>query len=177
MELRMDSLKEFLVALEKEHASNGTLSEVELFRKLASLDAIKKFTGELEKLITKYRAPLEEQALARFEQLGINNFNIDGRTIYLHREWWAKSKDPEHMAETIAALKACDETAPFVKETFNTQSLSAYFRERRLGYEEALEHVESDGNFTPRLFPTPELEATIDFSEKVSVRSRQGGGK
>lgn len=176
----MDSLKEFLVALEKEHASNGELSEVELFRKLASLDAIKKFTGELEKLITKYRAPLEEQALARFEQLGINNFNIDGRTIYLHREWWAKARRcercqfektacAEHTDAVLQALRGYEETEVFVKPTWNTSSVSEYFRLRR----KAIDDEETDGS----LFPTPALEATIDFSEKVSVRSRQGGGK
>ncbi len=143
----------------------GDLTEVELFRKLALLDKLKSLNAAMEKMITQLRAPLEEQALSRFEQLGVNNFNIDGRTIYVQREWWAKSK--ENVADTIAALKACPETAPFVKETFNTQTLSAYFRERRLANEELDEP----------LYPTPELEATVDFSEKVTVRSRQGGGR
>jgi hypothetical protein len=166
----MENLNEFLATVERDHSTNEELSEVELFRKLARLDALKKFAGELEKMITKVRAPLEEQALSRFEQMGINNFNIDGRTVYLHREWWAKSKDG-NVERTIAALKACEETAPFVKETFNTQSLSAYFRERRLALEGDV--ADHDG----ALYPTQAIEDAVDFSEKISVRSRQGGGK
>ncbi len=164
------------------------LTEVQLFRKLAVLDSLKQINGFIEKALVKIRAPLEEQALGRFETLGINNFNIDGRTVYLHREWWAKSKDPEKVWVTIEALKACEETAPFVKETFNTQTVSAYFRERRIALEEATDELEqrrAEGEETPedfilglpKLFPTPALEATIDFSEKTSVRSRAGSGK
>lgn len=166
-------------------------------RRLVTLDALKSLNSTLEKLIAKYRTPLEEQMLGMFEKLGINNFNVDGRTVYLHREWWAKAKDPENVAATVAALKACDYTDPFVKEGFNTQSLSAYFRERRVAREEAIAQVaekcaEAGVTFdeeqlemysrryhvhVPDLFPTPALMQTVDFSEKTSVRSRAGGGK
>ena len=167
-------------------------------RRLVTLDALKSLNSALEKLLAKYRGPLEEQRLLMFEHLGINNFNVDGRTVYLHREWWAKAKDPENVAITVAALKACEDTDPFVKEGFNTQSLSAYFRERRIARDEAIAQVaekcaeagiafEEDGESlllysrrfhidVPSLFPTASLAATVDFSEKTSVRSRKGGG-
>ena len=98
------NLSELLQTVESEYSDPSNLSEVDLFRKLAGLDALKKMTADLERLITKLRAPLEEQALTRFEQMGINNFNIDGRTVYLHREWWAKAS--RACREAIAALKA-----------------------------------------------------------------------
>lgn len=155
-------------------------------RRLVILDNLKQINSATEKLLAKLRAPLEEELLGMFEKLGTNNFNIDGRTVYLHREWWAKTAEGHSVEEALAALKACDETAVFVKESFNTQTLSAYFRERRAASEAACdaadEYTAEHGGLTkelleaiPPLFPTPELANVLDFSEKTSVRSRQGG--
>lgn len=198
---------ELLKAIEgtflKEPEVEGDELKFSKLRKLVLLDQLKAVNKATEKLISELRAPLETEIMAMLEQLGTNNFNIDGRTVYLHREFWAKVKEFAPVGEdasswravmaerALQALKANEETRPFVKESFNTQTLSAYFRERRVKHDEEFEQMESraveDGVImteteieerieTP-IFPTSELAAVLDFSEKTSIRSRTGGGK
>lgn len=173
---------------EPEPAYNTDADGVSLaaLRRLVVLDALKSINSAIEKKIAAIRAPLEAEMLAMFEQIGTNNFNIDGRTVYVHHEWWAKSKSPENAQAAIDALKAFPETEVFVKETFNTQTLSAYFRERRVKHDEEFNKLDEDlaerghslteeeieARLETHIFPTPRIADALDFSEKITVRSR-----
>ena len=71
---------------------------------------------------------LEEVLLTQFEQDGIQNMNIDGRTVYLHRQLWASAEDKDNERAT-QALKAAG-LGDMVAERFNTQTLSSWVREQ-----------------------------------------------
>ena len=72
--------------------------------------------------------PLLEEM--QMEQLSSLPITVDGEkiTIYIHNQVWAKAKDGDKDAVT-KVLKRCG-LKDYVSETYNTNSLSAYVRER-----------------------------------------------
>ena len=79
----------------------------------------------------------------------------DRVTLYIHRQLWVKPKDGDKGA-VIRTLKRCG-LSDFVSEGYNTNSLSAYVRERI-------------GNGQP-LQPT--LAEVVRVDESVSIRGRR----
>ena len=99
---------------------------------------------------------LQETLLTEFEQLGMENTRIDGTTVYVHRQTWAKPAGGDHPT-LAAALKELG-MPELAKETVNSQTLSAYVRE--------LESVDE---------PLPDrLKPLIEISEVFSLRTRRG---
>lgn len=102
----------------------------DLMKKFIKLDqAIKKREGEVDAL-KKEKGPLEEELLRRFQEGGIASMkSTAGVTVALRRDLWSGAaegnKDALH-----AALKALPDTAHMVKETVNSQTFSAWVRER-----------------------------------------------
>jgi hypothetical protein len=78
--------------------------------------------------------PLAEQIAEEFEESGTQRENVDGLTVYLSYQMWARPKDGD-MPKLVDALKN-NGMGDLVQETVNINSLSAVVRER---YKECVE--------------------------------------
>lgn len=143
---------------EEQHAADDvagmpTLDTARLNR-LVELDRERRQLENRIKEINSERGRLEEKILDEMQHAGVQNMNIGGATVYLHRQLWARPRDGNKQA-VIAALHEAglDE---YVSETFSTQSLSAYVRELD-SYDEPL---------------PPELEEVVQVDEVFKVRTR-----
>jgi hypothetical protein len=149
----------------------------DLVRKFIELDEQKRtHEGALEK-VKKQLALLETELMARFEHSGMQRLNVDGVTVYLHRQIWAKAANGDHVTATHA-LKEVG-LGHMVEERFNAQTLSAWVRERKRETEEALR--DDDPNHKPVVLAPEELRkvlgepltSALDISEKFSLRTRK----
>ena len=86
--------------------------EVELKAKLSEVQDEK---GEVQKNILSY-----------YERQGITSLTVDGKTMYVNRQLWARTAGA--MPDVVAALEAVG-MGTLVKQTVSTQSLSSYCRE------------------------------------------------
>lgn len=95
---------------------------------------------------------LEESLLEQFGEAGISSVRAEGGTVSLSRQLWATCADGDY-SRACAALHAAglDE---FVQPRFNSNTLSAYFRE-----------LDRDGRPIPKA-----LEGAIDVAERFSLR-------
>jgi hypothetical protein len=109
-------------------------------------DALEKTKAEL--------AQLEPRLVDYFTKNGITSMKVDKTTVFFHRQTWANAADGDY-ERANSALKAAG-LGHFVKEGFNTQTLSAYYRE-----------LEQEG-----ISPPEELKDAIKVTEKVSLRTR-----
>ena len=80
------------------------------------------------KAFKKDKEDRERELLAIFEQLGIQNININGKTVHLHRQMFARAA-PGKKEELIAVLKA-EGLGDLVGKTVNASQLSGWVRER-----------------------------------------------
>lgn len=103
-------------------------------------------------------AQLQDKLLKDFEREGVANLTVDGRTVYLHRQLWARARPEVERHEITSALKRAG-LGQFVSESFNMQTLSAWVRELEAA-EEAL---------------PPELSDVLTTSEVWSLRVRKAG--
>lgn len=86
-------------------------------------------------LLKKQIAPIEAELLDEYAAEGVRSKGTqDGATVYLTRKIWARATDLGKPA-ACAALKRAG-LGDYVEEGFNTNSLSAYFRERAKELEE-----------------------------------------
>lgn len=122
---------------------------------IALCDAIESTETTLKALKAE-RDDAEQKLRASFEEAGIANVKTaDGRTVYVHRQLWARAKGGDKMAVTDA-LQAAG-LNEFVTQTFNTNQVSAFVREQdKLGVD----------------LPA-ELDAVLDVAEVFSVRVRK----
>jgi len=105
--------------------------------------------------VTKKLEETQQKLLQRFEVEGIQSIKVGKTTVYLHRQLWAtvKGGDRERACEALAAAGLGE----YVSANFNTNQVSAYFRE----LEESNERI-------------PEgLEAAFNVAETFKVRSRK----
>lgn len=122
-------------------------TELELTRRTLK-DELDKCNAEI--------AVLEEGVLADFENAGASSMNIDGLSVYLHRQLWAKPRNGDYPAACEALKKAG--LGAMVEPRFNTNTLSSWFREKDKAGE-----------------PVPDvLTDVIDLTEVFSVRTRIG---
>lgn len=114
-------------------------------------------------------APVEKRLLDRFSAEGLPGVRHGrtGRMVSITRQIWARAANGK--AQAAEALAACEETAPFVEPGFNTNTLSAHFREKA-------QHVQQETGVPvtdlEQLLPD-ELRGAIALTEdhKLSVRS------
>ena len=101
-------------------------------------------------------AETEKKLLVEFEDAGMQSANVDGMTVYLHRQLHASTGELGKGA-VIAALKetGMDE---YVSETYSSQSISAFVRE-----------MEGTGQELPA-----KLKETLNIFEKFSLLTRKG---
>ena len=100
---------------------------------------------------------IERGLLDTFAEAGIQRITRDGTTIYLHRQLWVKAKDGDYdRACTILRALGLED---MVQARFNSQTVSAYFREMDPEMVEAL--------------PAAVHEA-LAFDEVFHIRTRKG---
>lgn len=114
---------------------------------------------QIKEIKTKMR-PYEDQLLELFAENEVNNIRIQGKTLYIHRQLWARPLDGDYeKACKVLREVGLDE---YVKETVNINSISAYVREQdEMGIELPEQFAEG-----------------FKVDEVYQVRSkRSGGGK
>jgi hypothetical protein len=144
----------------------------DLVRRYITLDRTRKeHEAEVTGLMTAL-ADLERELLPRFESAGLQRMTVDGVTVYIHHQLWAKALGG-NMPAAVEALKAC-ELAGMVEERFNSQTLSSYIREKAKEFAAQYEHGAplAPHEILARL-PAP-LAAAIEVTEKVNIRTRKG---
>lgn len=131
---------------------------------------VKARKAELERelrIVKDELAPLEEQLLEEFAAEGVagKRHAQSGKLVSISRRVWARAAGGDKAA-ACQALRAAglDE---FVAESFNTNSLSALYRERLRERTEAGEHVALDDLLEPEL--RGHIELTED--QTLSVRA------
>lgn len=130
----------------------------------AELTKEKRTIDARKKDINKRLGELEPQVLDGFERDKIRSINLSGLgTLHLRKEGWVrvvkKGKDAT-AAEKRRAIEALRSAGfeQYVEEGFNTQSLSAHFRE-----------ITQDGEQLPA-----ELEGAIRFDTSFKLGLRAG---
>ena len=98
-------------------------------RLLVELTATKKTVEANLKDVKEQLAEVSARVMAHLGEEGLDSVKdaASGKTIYLNRRIWARAATDKPAA--CAALKQYEDLADYVEETFNTNSLSAYFRE------------------------------------------------
>lgn len=99
---------------------------------------------------------LEQSLLEDFASEGLDRMTVDGNTVYLHRQLWAKVANDVSRSEVVSAMKEAG-ASHFVHETYNHQTISAWLRE-----------LESEGEELPA-----ELQGLIEGHERYSLRVRR----
>lgn len=127
---------------------------------------------ELDEKVTKLKEQkdmLEKELLERFVKEGYQKLTALGKTIFVHRQLWAKAAISSE--NLILALKA-NGFDIFVQEKYNVQQLSAHIRELAKEQQEIQNKTLSPEELR-ELLPKP-LQAEMDITEKISLRIRKG---
>lgn len=100
----------------------------DLLRRFAQLSRekgeLKDRLSEVEKALEAMQLPLQEYFLSA----GMQNTRVDGMTLYVRKQTWARLAEGIEMPQACDALKAAG-LGEFVREAFNMQTLSSYVRE------------------------------------------------
>jgi len=99
---------------------------------------------------------LEQRLLEEFAQDGVQNMNVEGTTVYVHRSLNA-SVDPAYEREQVIERLRDAGLDHFVRDSYNSQTLSAWFRD-----------LDREGEPLP-----PSLEGVIVPFERFSLRTRR----
>lgn len=106
---------------------------------------------------------LEEPILEGMVSIEQPRTHIEGRTIHIHRQLWARATDKEAAANVLHEVGLADE---YVSETFNTNKISALFRE--------WDRAEDDGVLTPQdAAMRTRLLDVFEVAEKFSLRANK----
>lgn len=136
--------------------------DLELLRKYRELrDLQKQSTAE----VTAFKEEadkIEIKLIELFSEAGMQNVNIDGRTIYLHRDVYARRLAGVSAEELQAALVRAG-AGDLIKESVNGSTLSAYVREL------------TEDDDAPGL--PIELDGILEPGERFTVRIIAGGAK
>jgi hypothetical protein len=116
--------------------------------------------AELENQLSDVKAEIKEKEpgiLRIFGRLGVQNVNIKGRTIYLHRRFSAGPADGCTKDDVVAALKRSKKTKDIVSLGYHWKTLSSLCQE----------YIDNDK-------PLPgALQGVVEAKEIFSVRSRK----
>jgi len=132
---------------------------VKLLKEFAKIDTEISDMELKLKMLKKRKAEIDPVLQEQFASAGIQNINVDGRTVYISTKIWAKKEDGVTDADVVEALKQAGLGDSYVAEKFNHQSLSALIRE----------WVNNDEPF-PEVF-----KGIIGYVENVQVTSRKAG--
>jgi hypothetical protein len=133
--------------------------DMKLAKQVATLIAEKRGLEDSLRAVKDQIAKLEPELLNMLMEEQMDRLHVtvgDQKiTLYIHRIMWAKPKDGDRET-VVATLKRCG-MSDFVTESYNSNSLSAYVRERL-----------SNGT---QLQPT--LSDALNLEEVVSIRGRR----
>lgn len=129
--------------------------DIELNKEYAELSKEKrKIEADLERIKNRL-AEIEPMLLDMWAEAGLNKITVDGVSMFIHTQLWAGVADGATREDAVNGLKAAG-LGDFVTENYNSNSLSAYFREQaKNGDMEAIE-----------------LPEGIKLTEKFSIRTR-----
>jgi len=133
--------------------------DMNLAKQVAKLIAEKRRLEDDLRAVKDQIATLEPELLNALMEEQMDRLHVtvgsDKITLYIHRIMWAKPKDGDRQA-VVETLLRCG-LSDFVQENYNSNSLSAYVRERLAAGQ--------------KLQPT--LEAAVSLEEVVSIRGRR----
>jgi hypothetical protein len=138
--------------LSRKVKTNMAVETIDLLSELVNIDRTRKELKSDLDTLNQERAVIEARILDIWEKEGTTQQKVDGSTIYLHGQKWAKPLD----GNRAAVVKALEFLGMHDFVNFNTQSLSGYFRE-------------CEKNDTP---VPDELASVIEFSEDWKVKVR-----
>jgi hypothetical protein len=147
-------------ASDREAATTGL--DIGLLRRYKMLREHQKIADAESTAFKEEADAMELQLVDMFAEAGIQNINVDGKTIYLNRDvyaWWTAGLEPETKRDLLRAAGAGD----LVTETVNGSTLNAWVRE-----------LCEDEN-APGL--PPELDGFLQPGERFSVKIIAGGSK
>jgi hypothetical protein len=107
------------------------------FAAYAQLVLEKRVLAQRLKTIDSKMQNLQPRLLEYFQQSGTRNIGIQGVTISLRRELWARPKLDGDRARVCQALQASD-LGHFVQPSFNVQTLSRWVRDLEDDHEEEI---------------------------------------
>lgn len=129
--------------------------DIELNKEYADLSKEKrKVEAELDRIKNRM-AEIEPLLLDMWAESGLDRMTVDGVTMFIHTQLWAGVADGFTREQAVGGLKAAG-LGDFVTENYNSNSLSAYFREQV---------KQSD-------IEAIELPEGIKVTEKFSIRTR-----
>ena len=126
----------------------------DILNRIVEIDKERRSLGERDKELADERSRLEQQLLDDFQQNGIQSIRANGATVYLERKLWARPNAPRDKVAAALRDAGLDE---YVKEDFNTNSISAYARE-----------LDETGEELP-----PELQEVLTVNEVFKVKTRR----
>jgi hypothetical protein len=140
----------------------------DLVNEFIALDLARKAKEDDIDKLKEQLALLEAQLLERFENAGQQSFKSkQGVTVYIHRQLWAGAADG-NAALLMETLRA-EGLGVLVKESVNTQTLSAYVREcAREAFGKEEKTVEDIIHILPA-----RLQPAIQLTDKFSLRTRR----
>lgn len=136
-------------------------------RRLVEIDKRRKEIEAEDKQLSAERMSLQDALISQFEQCGMDRATVDGRTVYVRVQLWARAK--EGMMTALCGLLADDEeTQTLVSETVNTSKLSAHFRERldalmtstQLSRSDVLEYIKQ------------KYDGALELADQITLQSR-----
>lgn len=140
------------------------VAEPDAIQKYAELVVrIRRVEAEMDALneeLKHYERPIEDLLLQRQIQRCTVNTGGHAVTVYQKRQIWATVREGFTKEQAVAALKADKQTESFVKEQFNSQSVSAFVREEL-----------SSGRELPVMFREGQ---PLDVITKTSIEHRVG---
>ena len=135
------------------------IAKVRRYKELRALQN----AGEAEAKAYKDEADqLERELVEAFADAGVQNVNVDGKTVYLHRSVYAQRKPGVTTDDVKQALRDAG-VGELVTETVNSNTLSAYVREL------------TEDDDAPGL--PPAVAAVLEPGERFGVRIIAGGTK
>jgi len=154
----------------KEESVERTITS--MAAEMVELDHRRKELKNEMSLISGEISSLTEEMLPLMQSENLQRLTLHGKTVFLRRQLWASAartmdtETGEEVADTERAIAALKDAGMdhMVKETFSTQSLSAWARE-----------LPEDDNMMPIL--PPELDGAIRLTEKFDVRVVKASSK
>jgi len=144
---------------EPEPAIAFDIAKIRRYKQLREMQS----RGEAETKAFKEEADkIEVDLIEMFAESGVQNFNVDGKTVYLNRTVFAQ-RLPGVTSEEVQQALIDSDAAELVKPSVNAQTLNAYVREL------------TEDDDAPGL-PEP-LKAVLEAGERYSVRIIAGGTK
>lgn len=140
-------------------AAGFDIAKIRRYKQLRDLEAA---AGAEAKAMKAEADALEGDLVDMFGEAGMQNINIDGKTVYLNRTTFAQRK-PGVTTDDIKAALLASGNGDLITETINANTLSAFVRE-----------LLDDDN--PKGLPE-ELEEILELGERFRIGINASGSK